>query len=151
MAIQQVGTSTRRRNSPKLWGIPPGVSRLVSDEDAYMALALNNAQGELNQLEIGWHALGFIKSGGTVRTYADALGDRSKERNITYMVAAARVVAHMCDGLREALHRSRCTQDEGEGAAQSGYGWRFERRAQLMDRLLPQQVATPNCTARGSG
>jgi hypothetical protein len=62
-----------------------------------MALALNNAQGELHPLEIGWHALGFLENGGTVRAYADALGDRSKERHITYMVAAAKVVAHVCD------------------------------------------------------
>ena len=35
-----------------------------------MALALNNAQGELNALEIGWHALGFVENGGTARDYA---------------------------------------------------------------------------------
>jgi hypothetical protein len=35
----------------------------MSDEDAYMALVLNNAQGELTPLEIGLHALGAINDG----------------------------------------------------------------------------------------
>jgi ParB-like chromosome segregation protein Spo0J len=37
--------------------------REMSDEDAYMALALNNAQGELHPLERGYHALGVVEAG----------------------------------------------------------------------------------------
>ena len=37
--------------------------REMSDEDAYMALALNNAQGELSELEVGLHALGAVETG----------------------------------------------------------------------------------------
>jgi hypothetical protein len=36
----------------------------MSDEDAYMALALNNAQGELHALEVGMHALSYVENGG---------------------------------------------------------------------------------------
>jgi hypothetical protein len=43
----------------------------MSDEDAYMALALNNAQGELSTLERGPHALGSPLG---VREYAKATG-----------------------------------------------------------------------------
>jgi hypothetical protein len=42
-------------------------------QDAYVAVALNNAQGELHPLEIGWHALGFIEAGGTACDYAKQL------------------------------------------------------------------------------
>jgi hypothetical protein len=45
--------------------------REMSDADAYMALALNNAQGELSPLEIGLHALG---SGLSQRAYAEQVG-----------------------------------------------------------------------------
>jgi protein gp37/ParB-like chromosome segregation protein Spo0J len=45
--------------------------REMSDEDAYMALALNNAQGELNTLERGLHAFGSPLG---VREYAKAIG-----------------------------------------------------------------------------
>ena len=45
--------------------------RELSDEDAYMQLALCNAQGELHPLEVGMHALG---SGMSVRDYAEKVG-----------------------------------------------------------------------------
>lgn len=45
--------------------------REMSDEEAYMALALNNAQGELSALERGVHAL---NSGLGVREYASRAG-----------------------------------------------------------------------------
>ena len=45
--------------------------REMSDEDAYMALALCNAQGELHPLEEGMHALG---SGLSQRDYAAKVG-----------------------------------------------------------------------------
>ncbi len=52
--------------------------RELSDEDAYMALALNNAQGELSALERGIHALGATEKGSrvgkSVSAYADAIG-----------------------------------------------------------------------------
>jgi ParB-like chromosome segregation protein Spo0J len=41
--------------------------RELSDDDAYIALVLNNTQGELHALEIGRHAL---ESGKDVRAYA---------------------------------------------------------------------------------
>ena len=116
-----------------------------------MALAFNNAQGELNQLEIGWHALGFIKSGGTVRTYADALGDRSKERNITYMVAAARVVAHMCDAWGSAFNGTPEAQMEALGRLVGEWGkdhWRclaeMHAAPKWMWQALVEQAFTSN-------
>ena len=45
--------------------------REMSDEDAYMALVLNNAPGELTPLEVGLHAIG---SGLTQRDYAAKIG-----------------------------------------------------------------------------
>lgn len=45
--------------------------REMHDATAYMALALNNAQGELSPLEVGLHAL---HSGLSVRDYADKTG-----------------------------------------------------------------------------
>ncbi len=71
--------------------------RELSDEDAYMALALNNAQGELSELEVGLHQLG---SGLTIRDYAARLG--MPERTLSDRVQAARVaetVAHMRDDI----------------------------------------------------
>src|SRR4051812_29976284 len=43
----------------------------MDDAEAYIALALNNMQGELHPLEIGLHAL---KSGLSVRDYAKQTG-----------------------------------------------------------------------------
>jgi hypothetical protein len=45
--------------------------RPSADNDAYMALALNNAQGELSPLEIGLHALGSELNGSE---YARQIG-----------------------------------------------------------------------------
>jgi protein gp37 len=66
--------------------------RELSDEDAYMALVLNNAQGELSPLEIGLHQLG---SGMTVRDYAAKIG--INEDTLGTRVQAARVVGHVAD------------------------------------------------------
>jgi len=45
---------------------------------AYMALVINNAQGELSPLEYGAHALGLEnrrgKKGGGMAEYAEAIG-----------------------------------------------------------------------------
>jgi hypothetical protein len=62
----------------------------MSDEDAYMALALNNAQGELNELEVGLHALGAVESGiaKSVNAYAHTIG--TPQRTIANRVEAAR-------------------------------------------------------------
>jgi hypothetical protein len=54
-----------------------------------MALALNNAQGELHPLEVGLHALGFIEAGGTIRDYAKRAG--AAENTLADRVKAARV------------------------------------------------------------
>ena len=48
--------------------------REMSDDDAFMALVLSNAQSELSALERGMHAL---QSGLSVRDYAKKAGDRS--------------------------------------------------------------------------
>ena len=64
--------------------------REMDDADAYMALALNNAQGELSPLEVGLHALGSKKS---VREYARETG--AKPANIQDRMEAAKV-AEQC-------------------------------------------------------
>jgi protein gp37/ParB-like chromosome segregation protein Spo0J len=65
--------------------------REMSDEDAYMALALNNAQGELCELEVGLHALGSpLKQ----EDYGKQLN--LSQPSIAYRVHAARVAEH-CD------------------------------------------------------
>jgi ParB-like chromosome segregation protein Spo0J len=66
--------------------------REMSDEEAYMALALHNAQSELSALEIGLHALG---SGLRVREYAMQAGVH--ENTLHDRVKAARVVTHVRD------------------------------------------------------
>lgn len=66
--------------------------REMTDDEAYLQLALGNVQGELSPLEIGIHALGidFDKrgrgaSGGGLKGYAESIGkngsDISKYRN----------------------------------------------------------------------
>jgi ParB-like chromosome segregation protein Spo0J len=60
--------------------------REMSDEDAYMALALCNAQGELHPLEVGLHAL---RSGLSIRGYAEVQG--AKPGTIQDRVEAAKV------------------------------------------------------------
>lgn len=72
--------------------------REMSDEDAYMALVLNNAQGELTPLEIGLHALGVLKSetnkeGMTIRDYAEKVG--MAVTTLAYRVEAAAVCSHV--------------------------------------------------------
>lgn len=62
--------------------------REMSDADAYMALVLNNAQGELSPLEVGLHAIG---SGMTQQAYADATG--MVRRTLTDRVCAAKVAS----------------------------------------------------------
>jgi hypothetical protein len=56
-----------------------------------MALALNNAQGELNELEVGLHALGAVEAGiaKSVNAYAQAIG--TPQRTVANRVEAARV------------------------------------------------------------
>jgi hypothetical protein len=62
----------------------------MSDEDAYMALALNNAQGELNAVERGMRALHAPMG---VREYARAVGrgpdQISRERHAAEVLAYA--------------------------------------------------------------
>jgi protein gp37 len=61
--------------------------REMSDDEAYMALVLNNAQGELHPLEVGIHAL---HSGKTLKEYADKTGEKHFQ-NIGNRRAAATV------------------------------------------------------------
>lgn len=70
--------------------IVPCWVREMSDADAYMALVLNNAQGELSPLEIGLHQLG---SGMTVRDYADRVG--MNKDTLWNRVCAAKVCLHV--------------------------------------------------------
>ncbi len=62
--------------------------REMDDATAYMALVLNNAQGELSPLEIGMHAL---HSGLTIRDYAKGSG--IAENTVGSRVKAARVAS----------------------------------------------------------
>jgi protein gp37/ParB-like chromosome segregation protein Spo0J len=64
--------------------------REMLDADAYMALALNNAQGELHPLEVGMHAL---KSGIGVREYAERMG---QSKTAIGVKRAAASVADAC-------------------------------------------------------
>jgi hypothetical protein len=60
----------------------------MSDEDAYMALALNNAQGELHPLEEGMHAK---DSGLSLRDYAERVG--KQKTTMQHRMQAATVAA----------------------------------------------------------
>ncbi len=83
--------STAAAEKAGLGSVPCWV-RELSDEDAYMALALNNAQGELHPLEEGMHALG---SGLSVRSYADKAG--KLPANIQKRMQAAKVAKACID------------------------------------------------------
>lgn len=70
--------------------IPCGVSEM-SDEDAFMQLVLSNAQSELSPLEIGIHALEYVKpgknqwTGGGISEYARQIGkDESYIRQLRH-------------------------------------------------------------------
>ena len=52
------------------------VYRLGHENSAYVARALNNAQGELHPLEVGLHPL---RSGLQPKAYADRVGQQSPE------------------------------------------------------------------------
>lgn len=72
--------------------------REMSDEDAYMALALNNAQGELHPLERGLHALGVVekgKHGKSIDAYARRVGREKEARSIAREIEAAEVAAEI--------------------------------------------------------
>lgn len=81
LAAQKVGLQT----------VPCWV-REMTDEEAYMALVLCNAQSELLPIEVGFHQLG---SNMTVRDYAAKVG--VKEQTLSDRVHAARVVTHVRD------------------------------------------------------
>jgi ParB family chromosome partitioning protein len=66
--------------------------REMDDATAYMALVLNNAQGELTALERGMHAL---HSGMDVKAYADGVGRARK--SVSNEVLAARVADAVAD------------------------------------------------------
>ena len=70
--------------------------REMNDEEAYMALATSNNQGELSSLEIGFHALhcvGLSLGGrgqkGGISAYAQSLG--KAQNTISELVSAAKV------------------------------------------------------------
>jgi ParB-like chromosome segregation protein Spo0J len=70
----------------------------MSDEDAYMALALNNAQGELHPLERGLHVLPLVekgKHGKSAEAYAK-LVNRSPQ-DVRREVAAAEVASKIAN------------------------------------------------------
>ena len=69
--------------------------REMSDEEAYMALALCNAQGELTALERGRHALGSVKRREDldVKAYAKAAGREKQYSVVLDEVCAARVAS----------------------------------------------------------
>lgn len=76
--------------------------REMSDGDAYMALVLANAQGELHPLEEGKHA---AESGLDLKTYAEVVG--KARTSLSHKALAYRVyaVTHMGHDLRD---RWRC-------------------------------------------
>src|SRR5215471_3389163 len=65
----------------------------MSDEDAYIALALNSAHGELHPLERGVHALG--EPGKSVKAYAAQVGREQEVRSVQREVEAAEVAAEV--------------------------------------------------------
>ena len=80
--------------------VPCWVRDDLSEDDAYMLLATDNAQGELSPLEVGMHALHYVdkeKGGrgnkGGLAAYAEKLG-RNKGHLSSYRNAAA--VARKC-------------------------------------------------------
>lgn len=66
--------------------------RDLDDATAYMALALNNAQGELSPIERGMHAL---HSGMAGKTYAGSIG--RPQPSIAREISAARVAESVTD------------------------------------------------------
>jgi hypothetical protein len=75
--------------------------REMNDEDAYMALALHNAQSELHPLEVGLHAL---NSGLSVREYAERLGHKDHTKTAR-MRQAAEVRCHVATDIDPAYWR----------------------------------------------
>jgi len=74
----------------------------MNDDEAYMALATSNNQGEISPLEIGLHALhrgkGDKWSGPKGKRYAQLVGRHEKE--ISYAKAAAQVYESVTDDVK---------------------------------------------------
>lgn len=94
----QILAGHQRHEAAKRAGLQtiPCWVRELSDEDAYMALILDNRQGELSPLEIGIHALGTIDKGspgrgkkGGIAQYAREVG--KTQQYLSQLVAAAEV------------------------------------------------------------
>jgi hypothetical protein len=73
----------------------PPILPEMSDQDAYMALALCNAQGELTALERGRYALGSVKNPEDldVKAYAKSAGREKEQQTVYREVWAAEVAA----------------------------------------------------------
>lgn len=85
----QIVSGHHRKLAAEREGLPalPCWVREMADDEAYMALVLANAQGELHPLEEGLHALG---SGMSVNAYAKAIG--KPQPTMAFKVQAARVL-----------------------------------------------------------
>jgi DNA modification methylase/ParB-like chromosome segregation protein Spo0J len=94
----------------------------MDDDQAYMALATSNNQGELAALEIGLHALDAVPlekgvKGGGLAAYAKKIG-KQKQHVSTYRKGAEvyRHVATTCNndvtGCRDKAHHLGCIADE---------------------------------------
>jgi site-specific DNA-methyltransferase (adenine-specific) len=94
----------------------------MDDDQAYMALATSNNQGELAALEIGLHALNAVPlekgvKGGGLAAYAKKIG-KQKQHVSTYRKGAEvyRHVATTCNndvtGCRDKAHHLGCIADE---------------------------------------
>ena len=94
----------------------------MDDDDAYMALATSNNQGELAALEIGLHALEAVPlekgvKGGGLAAYAKKIG-KQKQHVSTYRKGAEvfRHVSATCNndvtGCRDKAHHLGCIADE---------------------------------------
>jgi ParB/RepB/Spo0J family partition protein len=95
----------------------------MNDDEAYMALATSNNQGELASLEIGLHALDAVPlekgvKGGGLAAYAKKIG-KQKQNVSTYRKGADvyRHVSKACNnditGCRDKAHHLGCIADDG--------------------------------------
>lgn len=114
-SLYQIIAGHQRTKMAKLAGLSeiPCWIQDMNDEEAYMALLLSNAQGELDPLEQGFHALQFdVYHGGgatgDLRTYAEALGGEIKNQfpRVSKLRSAAQVASKYPGPLQDLLGKS---------------------------------------------
>lgn len=127
--------------------------RPMSDEDAYMALALDNAQSPLHPLEEGMHALGAKMPDGkkmTVRDYAKARGVH--EEPMRKKINAATLVHHVVEAWSASFDGTPEAQMEALGALNGEFGlthWRAISELHTAPKWLwPMLVAAMYAAAK---